>query len=201
MSRREVAIIAHTMLEVFPQVTVWRGDWKVNTPTLGLIGQVAVGPLDTAVVARRLAGTEDPALLVPGWNGRGASPLLWGYCGNLTAARALVEQAPLNTDDHPLIEYLAPVTHRQTQAGQARFMTRDQMLRLFADLQAAVPAERDPYLAQVPVPDRRYVRAGFLNHATAVLRSMGASAEAEQAQAEMRQLLAEPTGKKRAGGP
>src|SRR5262249_14749876 len=38
LSMREFAVIAHTMLEVFPLVTVWRGDFSASEPIVALVG-------------------------------------------------------------------------------------------------------------------------------------------------------------------
>ena len=177
MSRREFTIVARTMLAAFPQVTVWRGDLKVHTPTLVLIGQSTEAPLDPAMVAHRIDETPDPALLVD--VGAGASRLLWAYCGNLDVAQSWIGDGPLNTDDHPLIEYLAPVTHRRVGAGEARFLTGEEMLGFYRDLLAASPPDRDPYLARCTAAERAYVRAGYLIDAKSVMMVAGKTAAAD----------------------
>jgi spermidine synthase len=187
MSRREFSIVARTMLEVFPQVTVWRGDLKVNSPALVLIGQTATQPLDPEIVARRLDETPDPALLTD--IGAGAARLLWCYCGNLSAARSLVGDAPLNTDDHPLIEYLAPVTHRRVGAHQARFLTGEEMVALHRDLLKRAPPETDPYLSRIPPAQRGLVWAGFFLHAKAALQFAGKAAEADSMDRALGEVL------------
>jgi spermidine synthase len=187
MSRREFSIVARTMLEVFPQVTAWRGDLKVNSPALVLIGQTGSVPLDPEIVSRRIGETADPALLAD--IGPGAARLLWCYCGNLSAARSLVENAPLNTDDHPLIEYLAPVTHRRVGARQARFLTGEEMVALQRDLLNAAPPEDDPYLSRFPAGQRGFVRAGFFLHAKSVMQFAGKSAEADSMDRALGEVL------------
>jgi spermidine synthase len=176
MSRREFTIVARTMLAAFPQVTVWRGDLKTDTPTLALVGQDTT-PLDPAMVSGRIDETPDPALLVD--VGPGASRLLWAYCGNLTVAKDWIGDGPLNTDDHPLIEYLAPVTHRRVGAGEARFLTGEEMVKLHRDLLAASPPDRDPYLARCTPAQRAFVRAGFFIHAKSAYMAAGKSAQAD----------------------
>jgi hypothetical protein len=187
MSRQEVAIVARTLLEVFPQVTVWRGDWKVNSPTLALVAVLDPAPLDPEAVARRIATTPDPALL--GSLGTGVTRLLWGYCGNLSAARRLVFDAPINSDDHPLIEYLAPITHRRAHTRQASWLTGENLIEWLEELQAAVPPERDPYLALVPEASRGHARAGLISHRGAMLRRAGRVQEVAGNDEAMRELL------------
>ena len=187
MSRQEVAIVARTLLEVFPQVTVWRGDWKVNSPTLALVAVLDPAPLDPEAVKRRIATTSDPALL--GSLGPGVTRLLWGYCGNLSAARQLVSDAPINSDDHPLIEYLAPITHRRANTRRASWLTGETLIAWLEELQAAVPPERDPYLARVPEALRGHARAGLLSHRGAMLRRAGRTNEVAANDEAMREVL------------
>lgn len=183
MSRREFSIVARTMLEVFPQVTAWRGDWTLKIPTLVLIGQTAATPLDARVVERRIEETPDPALLMD--VGPGAARLLWSYCGNLSAARSLIGDPPLNTDDHPWIEYLAPVTHRRVGARQARFLVGQELAALYRDLLDASPPEEDPYLAKFRAAERGYVRAGFFLQAKAAFQAADRTAEADSMDREL----------------
>ena len=187
LSRREFDIIARTMLEVFPDVTVWRGDLTVTTPTVALIGRLDGAPLDPAMVERRIHAVPDPYLLV-GYGPR-AAPLMWSYIGDLGAARALVEHAPLNTDDRPLIEYLAPVTHRRVEGRTASFLVRDQLTGLCADFLRASPPEQDPYLSRLSALERGLPRAGFYTLASSVARRMGRDAEADSADAHLQRVL------------
>ena len=186
LSRQEFDIIARTMLEVFPEITVWRGDLSVANPTLALVGRLDPAPLDSAMVMRRLREVADPHLLVG--RGPGAGRLLWAYAGNLGAARARFADAPLNTDDHPRIEYLAPVTHRQVGRGTS-FLTHLPLARFYQDLMNAAPPESDPYLAGLSESERGFARAGFHLHQSTVLRRVGRAAEADSADVRLRDLL------------
>jgi spermidine synthase len=187
LSRREFDIIARTMLEVFPHVTIWRGDLSVTTPTLVLIGRLDGAPLDPDMVQRRIHEVPEPYLLVG--QGPRAAPLMWSYVGDLEAARALVEHAPLNTDDRPLIEYLSPVTHRRVGGRRASFLIRDHLTGLEAEFLSAVPPDRDPYLARLSPAERGFSVAGFYTVESAVLRRMGRDAEADSADVRLQRLL------------
>ena len=187
MSRQELAIVARTMLEVFPQVTVWRGDWKINSPTLALVAVNEAAPLDPATVTRRIAETPDPALLSS--VGNAASRMMWSYCGNLSAARELVAKAPINTDDRPLIEYLAPITHRRADTRGASWLTGEHLIAWLEELQAAVPPESDPYLARFPEAQRGYARVGLISHRGAMLRRAGRMEDVAVNDEAMRVLL------------
>jgi spermidine synthase len=181
LSWREFAVIAHTMLDVFPLVTVWRDDFSADTPIVALVGYRRARPLDLdAVVAnvrRREGGVGYPET-------RAHALALLFYAGNLTAAQALVASAPINTDDRPVIEYLAPATPMEVVAGQAEWLTGTALSRLWAQLAAVTPPDTDPYLAAVPEQEREYVAAGRSLHDTSILRAAGQDADAQAAFAD-----------------
>jgi spermidine synthase len=107
---RELALIADSMAAVFGQVTVWRLDIRANVPVLGLIGSEA--PL--RVEGGRLALRMDVLPRPP--NGRLkrlARPrrLYELFVGQWQARRPEL----LNTDEHPRVEFLAPITQRRRE--------------------------------------------------------------------------------------
>ena len=154
VSRREFEIIANTMAQAFPQVTLWRGDLYAERSILALVGHTDPSPLDPATLAaqwRTMTGSDEPdAVLI--------DRALKFYAGN--AASGLFADAPINTDDWPLIEYLAPRTHRAVIAGRANWLTGQARDQLYADLLAALPPEDDPHLAQLDDAQRDLTRAG-----------------------------------------
>ena len=156
VSQREFAIIANTMAQVFPELTLWRGDLYPERSVLALVGRNAAAPLDPAVLAaqwRAMTGEDTPeALLI--------DRALKFYAGN--AASGLFAGVPINTDDQPLIEYLAPRSHRAVIAGTASFLTGPARDRLYADLLAALPPENDPYLARLNPSQLALPQAGAL---------------------------------------
>jgi hypothetical protein len=114
---------------------------------------------------------------------------MWSYAGNLSVARRLVDHAPLNTDDRPLIEYLSPITHRRVGSHTASFLIGEELVRLYGDLQTAAPPEPDPYLARLNPGERGFATAGFYSHVSAVGKRMGNEAESDSADARMTRLL------------
>ena len=143
VSRPEFEIIANTMAQVFPELTLWRGDLYPERSILALVGRNEPAPLDPATLAARWRAmtdedTPDEVLI---------DRALKFYAGN--AASGLFAHAPVNTDDHPLIEYLAPRTHRAVIAGHARFLVGPERDRLYAELLDAMPPATDPYLARL----------------------------------------------------
>ncbi len=165
VSRSEFEIIANTMAQVFPELTLWRGDLYPERSILALVGRNEPAPLDPATLAaqwRMMTGEDTPdAVLV--------DRALKFYAGN--AASGLFAHAPVNTDDHPLIEFMAPRTHRAVIAGTARFLVGPERDRLYADLMEAMPPETDPHLsiltpaqAALPVAGALYAEWQGMRH-------------------------------------
>jgi spermidine synthase len=191
VSRREFDIIARTMLEVFPSVTAWRGDFHPRDAILALIGHTDPEPLDPEALLARLGDTEDPDLLLDLDSGLQAreNAFLLGYAGNLTEARALVDGAPVNTDDRPRIEYSAPITHRRVGARKDRWFNQDRLLGFLEALREAVPWDRDPYLERLTAKERAYCQAGFLLHKGKIERDEGREEDAARTAEELEAFL------------
>jgi len=111
------------------------------------------------------------------------------YAGHLSAAPRLLPAGPINRDDRPVIEYAAPVTHRQQRTGAAGWFTSLALIEFFADLLDAVPPESDPYLARLDEASRQWVRAGYHRHAAAVHRRIGDVGLADRHTAEFEALI------------
>jgi hypothetical protein len=82
------------------------------------------------------------------------------YAGNLTGAADRFTDAPLNTDDHPVFEYLAPLAQRAASDGSGTWLTGLALADLYDDLLARVPPETDPYLARLGPDEVAQIRAG-----------------------------------------
>lgn len=155
LNERDFAVIARTLLEVFPHVTLWRGDFYANRPIVALIASATPMTLDAerlrAQVRRVVPAADELAL----------PALLPFYAGNLGAARELIGAGPLNTDDRPVIEYLSPAAQWSGgAAGRPAWFVGMPLVEFFERLQAAVAADRDPYLSALSPSERRYVGAG-----------------------------------------
>ncbi|WFE75019.1 spermidine synthase [Roseinatronobacter sp. S2] len=154
VSRREFEIIANTMAQAFPEVTLWRGDLYAERSILALVGRNDPAPLDPATLAagwRAMTGSQEAESVL-------ADRALKFYAGNV--ASGLFADAPINTDDWPLIEYLAPRTHRAVIAGRANWLTGPVRDRLYDDLLTALPPQQDPHLALLTDAQRDLARAG-----------------------------------------
>ena len=174
VSEKEFGIIARTMDEAFEQVVLWRGDLFPAQSIVALVGQNRAEPLNPQVPiehGRALAGNPDlPDDLLSAVN-------LRFYAGNITASGMFDDRA-INTDNRPLIEYQAPRTQRAVQAGQARWLTGDQLGLLYERLLQNPGLENDPYLAHLDQAQRGYVIAGRSYYHYGVYRMAGRGEQA-----------------------
>src|SRR5439155_3406546 len=132
-----------TFLAVFPDVTLWRNDFYPDRAVAGLVGRLAPGTVDLDRVAARIAAlpewSRDPLLATS----RGLAML---YLGDVVADREHIGSGPLNTDDRPLIEFLAPRLTRMSAAGDKDWFTGD-TFATFTDALASTPARALPATA------------------------------------------------------
>ena len=165
----EFGVITRTMLDVFDQVTMWRNNFKPGQEAVALIGHTGESPLPAAPPEDISARTAEVA---------GKDPLrmdhldltydeetaLVFYCGNITASKERFRQYPLNTDDHPVIEYAAPLSLRQQVDGFPPTLVGPRFVALVDSLLAHCPPESDPMLANHLKANRRLVTAGAHLH-------------------------------------
>jgi spermidine synthase len=181
VSEDELATIAASLQEVFPLVTLWRGDLLPERSAVALVGHVDPAPLDPASLVARgrtvlRSGHSEAAL---------EALALRLYLGNVTASEVF-RDAPTNTDDRPRIEYRAPRTHREVRAGERSFLTGEVREELYDQLLRTLPPEDDPYLGRLAEAQRGYVHAGRSYSRAAWLRRAGADAEADDAWSDFR---------------
>jgi len=116
--------ILRSFLAVYPDAFAILANNSLETPVLGLVGRAAPGPLDVAALQAR----RNDRLLAPLIRPLGLDDdfALFGsvVAGPASLAR-LAGDAPLNTDDHPVVTYLAP---RITYAPDSR--PRDRLVAL-----------------------------------------------------------------------
>ena len=185
LSGREFGSIARTFLEVFPDATLWRGDFLPGRPIVALVGHTEDTPLDAAAVAARDRTWRDEA---GGSEGVGL-PLLLYYGGNLGQARDLFTGYALNTDDRPVIELQAPVTHRAEAAGRTSWLTGERLLGLLDDIARQAPLDDDPYLAALTPRQRAAATAGGALLQARHLEDQGNATAAAASWATARSLL------------
>lgn len=145
---RELEIVIATFLDVFPDATLWRGDFMARTPVAALIGRLGSPLWRTAVEdrARELGrrGVKDRWVVEPAG--------LWMlYMGPLARLRGRLEDVPLNTDDRPRFEFRAG---RSSARDRQEFLTRG--WPELADLVIGPPNAPDPSFLGAPPQGPRW---------------------------------------------
>ena len=103
----ELDVIAQSMHRVFPHVTIWLGSTSPSRTIVALVGTDGPHTLTRTELGSRLMELDppphasEPLLRTP-------DDLVALYMGDWTG----VQVDRLNTDEHPVIEFLAPVAHR-----------------------------------------------------------------------------------------
>jgi spermidine synthase len=183
LSGEEFSTIARTMAEVFPQLTLWRGNFRGSRPIALLLGSVDAPPLDPEVLRERLEAWIDPDL--PRENTPSADPaqILLFYQGDLSRAADALGDGPIETDSRPRIEYRAAIAHREKRAGRASALIDGEMVRLYERVFERLDPESDPFLAKVEPARRGLPRAGLELLRAGVLERSGDVAGATAARA------------------
>ena len=122
------------------------------------------------------------------------------YAGNLTAAADLFTSAPLNTDDRPLIEFLAPRLTRVTAAGDKDWFTGEALAAFYDTLATRLAGIPDPL---VPVSEETSAarRAGTALYHYALAAARHEDVIAAHFQTEVRALVPEVILAAEAGSP
>ena len=122
ISEAEFDGIAASFLDVFPQTTLWRGDFSAGEPAVALIGHTSPDAFDAARAdARSRALMANPD--------RGNPYLfhqagLWLYfVGPLNASDHHFRAAPRNHDAHPWVELASSRLHLRIQSREAKPFT------------------------------------------------------------------------------
>jgi spermidine synthase len=186
LTRADFFVIARTMLEVFPQVTVWRGDFLADRSIVALIGQDAGAAMDVQALIRnfrnRRGDDEVPRETVMGMMGL-------FYAGNLSGNAAMFTDSPINTDDFPVIEYHAPVAQRHARSGRSAWFTSFELLRWYEQLFETMPPDNDPFLVDLTAQEKDFVRAGLALYRAGVNKQAGRKDEAAEALDEFSRLV------------
>ncbi|MCH7225978.1 fused MFS/spermidine synthase [Haloferula sp. A504] len=169
LTENEFSIIARTMVEVFDQVSLWRHNFQPGDEIVALIGHQPGCPLP----ASDLDSSADKLLAVSGKDHRDLMRLslpldpqtiLLFYGGNLTAARSLFEDHPVNTDNRPVIEYMAPRSYRRGTVDAPPWFTGKPFADFVDKLQQICPPDRDPLLVNRTKANHRLPLAGSAFH-------------------------------------
>ena len=152
LSMDEIKIITRTFQSVFPHTSIWYGMIGSSTPVIGLAGSEQKLEIDLTTLETRYKNTtfaanlkdtnlDDPVILMSNFIMEG------------NALHKLTEGQPVNTDDHPIIEFTNPLIYEN-------FATRgtDNLLR-FNDLTEDVL----PYLKPGQTVDLAAIHARLEN--------------------------------------
>jgi spermidine synthase len=220
LSQREFGIIARTMLEIFPQVTLWRGNFVPNKPIVALLAQKTAAPLNPITLNANVTqllqydpsieiaidalvstqgypmlalNPESKPLLVELLPQLAESVPYTFYAGNLSSNQELFSEYPINRDDLPLLEFLAPKTRSTESSGLNPWLTGLALESFFGELASRLSPEEDPYLQNLSEVQLHYVAAGlsyFRSHTYALEgQTSGDAGLLEQSQAWMDDYL------------
>jgi len=169
VTENEFSIISRTMLEVFDQVSLWRNSFQPGEEVVALVGHPDGSPLP----ASSIDSLADKLSVVKGKDYHdlqrlslpfNSQTVMFFYCGNLSMAKELFAQYPVNTDDKPLIEYMAPRTYRSGEEGKLPWFVGPRLASLVEDVQRICPPESDPLLVNRSASNRRLPLAGTAFH-------------------------------------
>lgn len=157
---REFDVIAATMARVFPQLTLWRRGFSPNFTIAALIGHKQITPLD----AERYIQSAAELVQMNSF-----SEDLWfnhiplaAYMGNLSPDRVDYSPVPINTDNRPIIEFLAPRVERESRGSKSvATLAWFEMVDFSDTILRRVPTAADPFLAATPDSLRRQAMAGL----------------------------------------
>jgi len=175
-------VIGRTMLETFDQVSIWRCDFAPFDEVVAFVGHPDGAPfpacnIDDSRIREEFIQRRNYETIAKTLNPQTA--LLY-YCGNLTGARELFAGYPVNTDDKPVIEYMAPRHYRNVGKDQMPWFVGPYILKFIKDVQGICPPDRDPLLVHRSPANRRLPIAGSAYHETKLWAQIGNHAEAER---------------------
>ncbi|HSI52171.1 MAG TPA: fused MFS/spermidine synthase [Ideonella sp.] len=120
--------IVQSFVLAYPQASAILASDSLETPVLGLVGRADDGRFDAAVLHASLVRAAGPrGLAAFGLDDDFA--LLGSFVADTAALQRFAADAPANTDDHPVVAYLAP---RVTYAPDS--LPRDRLLALLAEV-------------------------------------------------------------------
>jgi spermidine synthase len=178
----EFHVIGRTMLEEFDQVSIWRCDFAPFDEVIAFVGHNGGAPLaacDLDVSQEKMSFLQgsDQSDIYRVLNPQTA---LVYYGGNVTASKGLFAKYPVNTDDRPVIEYMAPRQYRDKGEEETPWFVGPYIARFIKDLQATCPPEEDPLLVNRTPANRRLPLAGSAYHEAKLWAKMGGYAEADR---------------------
>ena len=178
----EFHVIGRTMLEVFDQVSLWRGDFAAFNEVVAFVGHTGGAPfaacdLDDSRIRKDFVLGSNHTDIHQTLNPQTA--LLY-YAGNVSASKDLFAAYPVNTDDKQVIEYMAPRQYRNKGTEETPFFIGPYLLKFIKTLQENCPPDQDPLLVNRTPANRRLPLAGNQYHASKLWAGIGNDAESER---------------------
>jgi spermidine synthase len=121
--------VVQAYVKVYPGAWAMLATNSLDTPVLGLLSRKDGGSLEWPQLQQRLA-VNTLAQHLPDFGLGDGYALLGGFVAGPQALARFAGDAPLNTDDHPVVAYRAP---RITYAPDT--LPRERLLALLSDLQ------------------------------------------------------------------
>jgi len=158
MSEKEFRIIANTFLQVFPKASLWFATFFSDRPTIALVGAAENYKFNPASLTRNWRnntknpdGPEDNFI---------ESVVLMYYAGNLGDSADILRNAPINTIDFSIIEFLSPLTEQQGQNDESVWMQNEKAVSFLQLLWERTPPSIDSGLTLLNERQKNYVSAG-----------------------------------------
>lgn len=175
MTKSDFDLVARTMLEVFPMVTVWRGDFFSKRPIVCLLGHHDKYPFDPSTLRERPNQYNPPFMRTPLHKDHPkAGALFQHYIGCLDLDLFVKNEIGINTENHPLVELRAPIHHRQVLAGYMSWFNNREFLDWMEDLASRM--SKDPFLNGRPEL-LLYSKVGLAHHRIKILEKVGSPDE------------------------
>jgi spermidine synthase len=169
--------VVRAYLTAFPNAYAMLATSSLDTPVLGLVAHANGQRFDAQALRSRLASVQLGRPLAD-FGIHDDLALLGGFVADAQALAAFAGDAPPNTDDHPVVAYLAP---RVTYAPDSR--PRDRLMALLQQLTLAPGA----LLSNEPEPGWN----GRLHAYWAARNAFLAAGQAVRPVADVRQMLAQ----------
>lgn len=179
LTEYEFGVIAKTMLEVFDDVTMWRNNFVPGEEKVALIARRKAAPFPVPAGGNREAMLGAVRGLhwsqtVPDMVRVERESMPFFYAGNLSAAHALFETYPVNTDNHPIIEYQTPKLFRKVAARDAVIWLVGPKLADWVDrILESCPLDADPSWHGHPESSQHLIQSGVAFHRSMIYRAMG----------------------------
>ncbi len=169
LTEKEFSIICKTMIESFPQVSMWRHNFQPGYEVVALIGHENGTPIPTAdsnsLEDRVFSITDKDHRDLQGLNlPLNPETITLFYCGNVTESRNLFDDYPINTDNRPIIEYTAPKTYRSQSIDNMLWFVGEPFVNLVDEMIQLCPPDKDPLLINRTATNQRFPTAGQAFH-------------------------------------